>query len=444
MPRQDNGSENNHVELKPLPKPTRIPKGATQKLPQVSQRTQRIPIQHSPTQTLPRLPSESTGRVPRTTGRIPQNTGRVPQGTTRIPQVTDRVPNGSRSQHSMQHVTTQTQHARHSKRSRVRRTRMMQKYLPIILPGLASVAIIIAIIVSMMVLTQKNAFKVSVGDKFIGNIPFTKDMTDTFLLDNAKSFLETEQGAPVEVNEVITIEPIHAAKKNISTFEAVVIDVASSLTYRVEATTITVNGTEIATVKNEAEADNILNAILDTFKQPGQNITKAEFVDKVEKKPVFLKKEDIDSTEVATERLSAHSEVVDQYIVKDGDNLSKIAQTLGMSFNDLLAANEGLSATSTIRVGQRINYLKQNPLLSVKTIEEITLTEPEKAQTQQRANPNQPKNYQKVIQTGKDGQSDVTYEIIRVNGFETEPRKEIGRKTISEPVPQVVEVGTKK
>jgi hypothetical protein len=48
-------------------------------------------------------------------------------------------------------------------------------------------------------------------------------------------------------------------------------------------------------------------------------------------------------------------QIADTYEIQPGDTLSKIASRLGMSLNDLLAANRQIDDPSVIRIGQKIN-----------------------------------------------------------------------------------------
>jgi 3D (Asp-Asp-Asp) domain-containing protein len=59
-----------------------------------------------------------------------------------------------------------------------------------------------------------------------------------------------------------------------------------------------------------------------------------------------------------------------------------------------------------------------------------------------RNNDNLPRGRQRVISPGKDGEAVVTYRMIQIGSQKV--KREVARKVVSQPVPQVVEVGTGK
>ena len=112
-------------------------------------------------------------------------------------------------------------------------------------------------------LTHKNAQEIYVGDTMVGIIkPTNKEIQTAEDLKNlALDELSQQTGAKVEVNEEVTLKPVRASKDEIIQIPEAIDNISKNFTFKVEATVITANGETITTVKNEEEANKILNSI---------------------------------------------------------------------------------------------------------------------------------------------------------------------------------------
>ena len=109
---------------------------------------------------------------------------------------------------------------------------------------------------------------------------------------------------------------------------------------------------------------------------------------------------------------------------------------------ELLKANPSLTLDSVLKLGQELNLTVMEPFLSVKTAENVVYTEKQEKEVIYKQDSSKPTTYKKVTQQGKDGQKEVTSQIIRINGFESE-EKVVSEKTTVEPVDEIIVVGTK-
>ncbi len=292
--------------------------------------------------------------------------------------------------------------------------------------------------------TNKNAQNVYLNGELIGVIDglavTAEDIYDTAL---AKLKADFDEGVVLKVSGDVTTEPVHASKGETSVFDYIATEVCKKFTYEVQAAVIYVDAKKMAIVESEEKANVILENIKSELLQNGINIVKSEFVEFVEVKLEFVDKSDIIPIEEARDILTVETDVEKSYTVAQGDNLYLIAENANMSFKSLLAINPDIDPAIPLQIGQKIILHVPKPLISVKTTEERTYYDIIPKKTEYKQNPNMPKSYSKVIQQGKDGQSEVTAEIYRVNGFEEGERKIINERVIIEPITEIIEVGKK-
>lgn len=327
---------------------------------------------------------------------------------------------------------------------REKRDRIKAKKARIRKRNIKIIIVLLAIILVSTVFyfsTRKNGYEVFVGTKSIGFIKDKKNATSEDIANTVKAQLEKEKNAEVSVNETIKIEKVHVSKKNknVGTVDYIISKIRDNVTYKVKAAVITVEGNTVAILSNKSEANTILENIQKEYIQDEEEGAESDFVEKVDVVEQFVEDEEILTTEKATEILTSTTSAQKEYVVVSGDNLSKIADSAGMSVNELININPGL--TSDLKVGQTLAINLQKPLLSVKTITKSTVTEKEPKTVEYRDDNTKPKSYQKVIQQGKDGQREVTIETVRINGFvEQQNRGDV--KITQEPVTEIIVRGT--
>lgn len=291
--------------------------------------------------------------------------------------------------------------------------------------------------------TNKNAKEVFVGDKSVGIIA-DKGATAEEIQNISIAKLKEELGTDIKVNEEVTLKPIHASKKELVSTDYVLSEISNEYTFQVGASAIFVNGKEIAVVKNDEEAKEILAKLTSKYIPEGVKLaTPPTFVEKVELKQKYVEEKDIMENETAFALLNVNSDQGKKYTIKPGDTLYQVAINSGMSLKELLKVNPDLTESTILKIGQEINIVASVPLLSVVTEEQTTYTEaiPKKIETIN--NDKEYKTYRKVVSAGKDGSKEVTAKIKKVNGIE-ESKTVISEKVLVEPTVEKVEVGTLK
>ena len=113
-----------------------------------------------------------------------------------------------------------------------------------------------------------------------------------------------------------------------------------------------------------------------------------------------------------------------------------------MTQDELKTLNPKIPANGNVYVGQELKVMAEQPMLSVKTIETVVLTEVQERKTVYQQDSTKNKGYQKVTEPGKDGQKQVTKEITYVNN-ELVDEKVVKEETTLEPVDEIIVQGTK-
>lgn len=305
------------------------------------------------------------------------------------------------------------------------------------------IAIMGILIISFVIwgFTYKNSQEVFVGNYKIGAIK-DKKITADELKETAIAKIESEIGTNIKVKEDIILKPVRSSKSEIMNTNYILSQISNQFTFELEAASITVNGKEIAIVKNKEEAKKVLDSITSKYiLENSKQLSPPKFFENVQINEKFVSKDDILTNESALNFLNKNTDKGKKYQIKSGDTLYKIAIDSKMKLEDLLKANPGINENSPLKIGQEINLIVPTPLLSVITEDEITYTQsiPKKIETVN--NDKEYKTYRKVISAGKEGTKEVKSKIIKINGIE-DKREVISEKVILEPTVEKIEVGT--
>ena len=296
------------------------------------------------------------------------------------------------------------------------------------------------ITVVVLIIGRSNANEVFAGDVRVGIIRMDRRVNVESLRDFAVSKIENDIGMKIQINEDVTFNPVRAPRNSFITEESVIAAISEALTYKAEAAVIFINGEQVSALRSMQEAEEIRLNLLNTYIQEGSDIIEKDFVENFEIKPLFVELSELMSSERTYRELTATTGEEQIYTVRSGDSLWQIAQNAGMTLDDIYEINPGL--TANILVGDQITIVVQKPLLSVRTVEEVRYTEVIRRTEEFINNANQPRNYRRVIQQGRDGQQDVISHIERINGFVVDT-KIIDYIITTPAVNDVIEVGTR-
>ena len=224
-------------------------------------------------------------------------------------------------------------------------------------------------------------------------------------------------------------------------------DVLNQFTYlrdmNATAYAINVDGKQKAVLYSRKCAEKILKDIQNSYLSSSSTISyeSVGFAENVDIVEVNTKIGNIQKEEQVLEYMLTGAVQIKTYEVKSGDTFGEIARSLGLTSEDLQAANPGVNP-SRLQIGQSIILNRVCPVLTVQTTEIAEYTVPIDYEITYEETSALYKGEQTVKSSGVKGQRQVVAQIVRNNGDEVS-RNELSSKIISEPKAQVVLKGTK-
>lgn len=201
---------------------------------------------------------------------------------------------------------------------------------------------------------------------------------------------------------------------------------------------VTLNGQAVGALKSKARVELLLDEIKDQYRT--ENTVSVEFMDNVQIENVYT--EDVLVTEAQLRQaLTANTTGETTYTVVKGDTFSAIAYANDMSISDLLALNPGWDI-NRLMIGDVLNVKQIIPLLSVKTVDNMTYTQPIECPVETVEDSSMYKGNSKIVTQGEKGELEVNANVTYVNGYETE-REILSSTTLREPTTTVKAIGTK-
>ncbi|RBW69122.1 peptidoglycan DD-metalloendopeptidase family protein [Bacillus taeanensis] len=131
-----------------------------------------------------------------------------------------------------------------------------------------------------------------------------------------------------------------------------------------------------------------------------------------------------------------------KYMVKEGDVLGEIAVQYDLSVDDLIALNPSLSEESYLQIDQELAVTAYEPFLKLIVQEALKKEEAMPYETEIQTTEDLLKGETKVVQEGKEGLQEVTYQIMKENG-QIIKRGVTNKQVIEEPTTKIVLKGTK-
>ncbi|MDR0357373.1 MAG: peptidoglycan DD-metalloendopeptidase family protein [Clostridiales Family XIII bacterium] len=293
-----------------------------------------------------------------------------------------------------------------------------------------------------LVIVNSHAVGVTIGGQKVGYV--MDEESFVMLVEDVKEELSHENA-----NAVIVIdeEKIALADSIQNTKEINYIDtkelkdtLLSNEAVVASAYAITVNDTPYVNVATEADAQSLLDGIVEQYTENNQEVQHAWQEDiKIENVSADL--DSLVSTPAAVDYLLTGDVKVDTYAVETGDTIWDIALKKKVSIEEISAANPELNIDS-IHVGDEIKLNKLEPFVHLTTTETAIEREPVDFPVTKEETDSLYVGQSKVKTEGVPGEREVTREYTKVNGEVTDI-VELESVTLSEPQTQVELVGTK-
>ncbi len=238
--------------------------------------------------------------------------------------------------------------------------------------------------------------------------------------------------------KLVTVKP-NQLSDSATISDNIVENSGSDTTY---ACGVYIDGDFICAMKNETDAMQVFNNIIDNYEVDDENAV-VGFVEDIQYvQGLYADNEDtIWDSEKLAQKLKGKKSEAKYYTVQTGDTVSQIANANDMTSSELFALNPELSETirvgDTILVSNEVNYVQLKVVKTEVDREEIPF------KTIKTNNSKLYRGTTKVTKRGVKGIDEVTRLVTYVDGVQVST-EEINRVTLREPVDEQVSVGTKK
>lgn len=305
--------------------------------------------------------------------------------------------------------------------------------------------IALVIVVGLFFLTtNSSAVVVNIAGEKLAVVSSQEEAQAT--IDKLKLEMQQETGLEVvSVLDIISFEEAQKADGKAVLPEDLANLLKEKLSWQIKAWAIQVNGKPELYLASESEAQQVLAEVKNSFLPKEKDKVKLEKVDFEEQVEIVAVETELDKVTKQIGQGVSYivngTDVIVKHKVKSGDSLWSIAMDNKMSVEDLQDANPQLKG-ELLSLGQELNLIKSEPIISVVTTVETILEEKIPYKTTYVADSNLWSGQQKVKQSGESGKKEVTYKIVEKNGLEVVKDK-LTEKIIKEPIEKIVSKGNK-
>ncbi|MGE4274255.1 MAG: NlpC/P60 family protein [Desulfitobacterium sp.] len=275
---------------------------------------------------------------------------------------------------------------------------------------------------------------------YVDNVNSGQILVDTFLQEKGEPY-----GVVAKTRDQIAYENVRI--KN-SVYEASMISeevIAESLNYYLEGYKIVADGTPIAYLPSQEDAEKLLKEYEEYYSKASDEnqVTSISFAEEVNIEKVSIKPDQMNQVDQAYEMLIEGKVTSKEYKIEKNDSWWLIARKNNMLTEEVLAGNPGTTEDSVIKPGEIINLVTVEPYLTV--LSQGTYSGEEiipydvVTKTDYKLSPGQTK----VITKGNNGSKFVTYSYEQRNGVEV-AKKVLDEKVTKKPVDEVVAKGPRK
>jgi cell wall-associated NlpC family hydrolase len=213
-----------------------------------------------------------------------------------------------------------------------------------------------------------------------------------------------------------------------------------------EAAIIMVDGEEKLILATVDEANGILEEMKRPYMEKLSKSSNIEILDVAFEQDVEVTVKNVQADLIidraeAIKRVQANTEETQTYKVAQGDSAWTISRSFGTGLRTLEAANPDKNLEE-LMPGDTINLAVEKPFLDISATVVEVVTEKIAYDTQKKKDSSLYIGQSKIEQKGKDGEKEVTKEVLYLNGAK-ESSKVLDEKIISEPTTKIVLEGTK-
>lgn len=328
---------------------------------------------------------------------------------------------------------------RYVKKAFERHPQMLKKIISVASP------VIVAVILAGTIVYWSNvtfALSVNCNGKDIGYIADESTFVDAkkIITDNiSQKDNENLDKALTDVKLKIALVKPEKLEDAKTLSEKIITNSSNKIT---QACGVYIDGNFLCAVKNEMDAVGVFNNILDKYQEENPDGIVGFVEDIVYVQGVY---EDdpkvLWDTSKLEQKLKTKRDATSVYTVKDGDTPEGVAKENGLTLAELEKLNPG--NLTVIRAGEKLFISEKVNFVNVKVTKTVVETKEIPYDTEKIEDSSMLKGKQKVTTNGQKGSVQITYLDTYVEGT-LKSHSEVSRKVLSEPVKEVVKVGTKK
>lgn len=302
-----------------------------------------------------------------------------------------------------------------------------------------SSSVLAAVLITTVSVYSTKAYEVRIDDKYVGQVK-NKDIVEK-AINEIKEEAKDKNGTEVSFSNEITYKSIFFADRGRFADDKLKENIENSITLNSKAFAIIVNEKEIAFLKDEASAEEVLNKIKAPYIQNEEDSKNVGFVEDVQITEKDIVPDKIMNPEDVLKSLVQRIDEVKKYTIQKGDTISGIAVKYKMKTADIQKANPNLDI-SKIGIGQELSLTVPRYVINVKKSTYKTTEEKIAYPVEYENTDSLYAGDKKVKENGSEGVKKVSAELVSVNGI-YEETKVLSEEVIENPRTQIVYKGTK-
>lgn len=314
-------------------------------------------------------------------------------------------------------------------------------YKPLLKPALGVLSLLLIGVLFIAFRPSPARWAVLLDGELMGWVEDRRELEGALLLLQEEK--ETSYGPGLELAAALDFEKVTGRDLKCEDPDQLAQRLGGKLAYTLPAALIVVDGDPVTALKQETEAQQVLEAVREQYLPREEDTILEEMVigEMVEVVPGRVPTEELCSCDEALRILLRGTDEIITHRVVKGESLWSIARNFDLTVDDLKAANMDLE-TEVLQIGQELDLVVPKPYLTVQTREKTTFTQSIPYPTRTLKDANLYIYERKVQKPGLAGSKEVTWEIVRENGQEVK-RELLGERLLEEPITQVVALGTK-
>lgn len=308
--------------------------------------------------------------------------------------------------------------------------------IPWLVPALCTAVVIIG----FGQLSQKKvALKIEADGELLGYVETEEDYLNARNeAENIINFSDSGAGVLPDVRYSLSLVDINSFSDSSSLSEKLV---EKSNTTDSAACAVFADGELLGVLYSETAARRVLDSILNEKLSEEDNYV-VSFAEELEFKTVLYPEKDIMTEKEFSEFLLSGNKTQKEYTVKDGDTFSFVAENFGMTESELMKLNSLEEIPEEVETGSILLVEEGSVRLSFKEIKtQITAEEVDYEKIEIKSSALY-SGSSRVLSSGKKGYDQVTSFVTYVDG-EKVSSEEFSRLTVTESVPERVQIGTK-